>query len=151
MAEMTSSKPYFVEAVYKWIVDNHKTPFIEVDATLPNVSVPPKFIKGGKIVLNINPAAVNRFEMNNEAISFEARFDHKVLPLYVPIYAINAIFAAENGQGMSFPPESEIYDMPEEIISEISQEISTEGTSPVKEVSSSSPPKKDKPKLTLVE
>jgi len=150
MTEMTSTKPYFVRAIYQWILDNRQTPYIEVNAVLPHVSVPPRYIKDDKIVLDINPSAVNKFYMGLDAISFEARFDNKVLPLYVPIYAINAIFAAENGQGMSFPPESDIYNLSEETILETSSDITTEGTSSIKQTISP-PPKKDKPKLTLVE
>ncbi len=32
---MTSNKPYFIRAIYDWIVDNDFTPYILVNATLP--------------------------------------------------------------------------------------------------------------------
>ena len=48
---MTPRRPYFIRAMYEWISDNNFTPYIAVDAELPDVSVPQKYIKDGKILL----------------------------------------------------------------------------------------------------
>ena len=40
-------------------------------------------------------------------VSFSARFSGVVENIYIPIHAIKAIYASENGQGLVFP-ESEI-------------------------------------------
>jgi stringent starvation protein B len=146
MAEMSSSKPYFVRAIYQWIVDNNKTPFIEVRATLPGVAVPARYVKEGKIILNISREATNLLEMTNDAITFEARFDHKVYPINVPIYAIEAIFAAENGQGMSFPEEPlELRKEKEFILAADENKPSSKIESKEKETTS-----KKRPKLKLI-
>ncbi len=102
---MTSSRPYLLRALLDWISDNALTAHLLVDATRPDVSVPAQFIQDGKITLNIGPSAVQGLEMGNEAISFSARFAGKPMQVYVPVGAVLAIFARENGQGMMFGNE----------------------------------------------
>lgn len=103
--KMTPSKPYFIRALYDWIVDNDCTPYIAVDATLPYVEVPTQFINEGKIILNILPSAVNHLLLGDEWISFSARFGGVPEEISIPIGAVIAIYAQENGQGMGFEPE----------------------------------------------
>lgn len=102
---MTSSRPYLLRALLDWISDNALTAHLLVDATRPGVNVPAQFVQDGKITLNIGPAAVQGLEMGNEAISFSARFAGKPMQVYVPVGAVLAIFARENGQGMMFGNE----------------------------------------------
>lgn len=144
---MTSTKPYLVRALYDWIVDNNLTPYIEVNASLKNVGVPPQYVKNGVIVLNIAPLVVNKFVLGKEALSFEARFEKGVLPIYVPIYAINAIYAKENGRGMIFPPEEAEF----ESESGGKSESVTKSRTETSKTTSKTPAKKGKPQLKLVE
>lgn len=109
---MTSSRPYLIRALYEWIVDNYLTPHLLVNAQMPNVSVPEQYVKEGRIVLNVGPSAVEDLLMANEAISFSARFNEGVQELYVPVGAILAIYASENGRGMFFSEEDESEDEP---------------------------------------
>jgi len=102
---MNSSRPYLLRALLEWISDNGLTAYLVVDATLPGVEVPAQFIQDGKITLNIGPSAVQRLEMGNEAISFSARFAGRPMQVYVPVGAVLAIYARENGQGMMFGNE----------------------------------------------
>lgn len=99
---MNSSRPYMLRALHEWIVDNECTPYILVDANYPQVKVPPGHATDGQIVLNTAPTAVRYFEIDNQAVSFEARFSGAPFSLYVPIAAVLAIYARENGQGMFF-------------------------------------------------
>lgn len=102
---MSSNRPYLLRAMYQWISDNGLTPYLLVDAGQPQVRVPVHTIKDGQVVLNIAMRAVSELELANDAIRFMARFggvSHQVL---VPIAAVLAIYAHENGQGMMFPPE----------------------------------------------
>lgn len=103
---MTSNRPYLVRALYDWIVDNELTPHVLVDAEFPNVKVPSHAVRQGKVVLNVGPNAVRDLVMDNEQLSFSARFGGQAFLVYVPIAAIQAIYARENGQGMMFAPES---------------------------------------------
>lgn len=105
MNDMTPNRPYLLRAFYEWILDNEYTPHLVVDALLPHVTVPEQFVKDGKIVLNIAPSAVTAFDMDNEAVSFNARFSGAPFQVYIPIYAVEAIYARENGAGTMFPAE----------------------------------------------
>lgn len=105
ITEMTSSRPYLLRALNEWICDNGLTPHIVVDAKVENVVVPQEYVEAGKIVLNISPIAVTALAMENDYISFSARFSGKAKEIYIPVTAIIAIYAKENGQGMVFTDE----------------------------------------------
>lgn len=109
---MTSSRPYLLRAIYEWLIDNRLTPYIMVDALLPHVEVPERFVEDGKIVLNIEPQAVMRLQLGNEALEFDARFSGISQHIYVPIRAVKAIYAFENGRGMVFSEEDNAGDPP---------------------------------------
>jgi stringent starvation protein B len=98
---MVSTKPYFVRAIFEWCVDQGLTPYISV-AVGPATRVPREFVRDGQIVLNIGPDATNQLLLGNEEITFQARFNGVAFPVVVPIDAVAAVFAKENGQGMSF-------------------------------------------------
>jgi len=102
---MNSSRPYLVRALYEWIVDNDCTPHLLVNADYAEVRVPPGYANDGQIVLNASPSAVRDLHMDNEAVSFNGRFGGVAYNLYVPVSAILAIYARENGQGMVFDNE----------------------------------------------
>ncbi|MFY9973656.1 MAG: ClpXP protease specificity-enhancing factor SspB, partial [Chromatiaceae bacterium] len=57
-ADLTSTRPYLVRALYEWILDNDLTPHLLVDAEYPGTQVPAEFVQDGQIVLNIAPSAV---------------------------------------------------------------------------------------------
>lgn len=97
---MTSNRPYLLRAVHEWICDNGLTPHIVVDAGKPGVQVPPQTVNEGRVVLNLAPRAVAQLEIGNDAITFMARFGGVSQPVSVPVAAVQAIYARENGQGM---------------------------------------------------
>ena len=102
---MTSSRPYIARAFYDWILDNDCTPHILVDATRKGVEVPGEYVKDGQIVLNISPTAVRALHMGNDVVTFDGRFGGEALTIVVPLDALMAIYARENGQGMVFEVE----------------------------------------------
>lgn len=99
---MTSSRPYLMRAVYEWIVDNNMTPYMLVNAELPDVYVPQEHVNNGKIILNIAPEAVQNLDIAKDEVDFHARFGGKPMNVRVPISAALAIYARENGRGMVF-------------------------------------------------
>lgn len=107
MSQMTSNRPYLVRALYDWICDNGLTPYLLVDAASSGVRVPPQAVKDGRVVLNIAPRAVNQLQLADDMVSFQARFSGVPMLVLVPMPAILAIYAMENGQGMLFPAEEE--------------------------------------------
>lgn len=104
---MTPSRPYLIRALYEWIVDNHCTPHLLVDARLPGVQVPPGFVHEGRIILNVAPLAVKGLTLGNDLISFSARFGSVSHSIQLPVHAVLAIYARENGQGMMFREEGD--------------------------------------------
>jgi stringent starvation protein B len=109
---MSSSHPYLVRALYQWIVDNGLTPHLLVDATVTGVDVPQQYISKGKIILNIHPSSVREISLENDWISFSARFSGASRRVLFPVQAILAIYARENGQGMTFHKEGDGGDYP---------------------------------------
>lgn len=107
---MTSSRPYLIQAIYEWIVDNQLTPYIMVDATAPNVQVPAKYVIDNKIILNISMNATRNLIMNKEVIEFDARFNEAIWHMHIPVHAVQAVYAQENGRGMVFDEEEELID-----------------------------------------
>ncbi|HEY9032709.1 MAG TPA: ClpXP protease specificity-enhancing factor [Pseudomonadales bacterium] len=105
---MTPARPYLLRAVYQWIVDNHCTPYLAVDATVADVSVPQEYVEDGQITLNVSPTAVAQLHMDNDCVSFNARFAGTPRSVMVPMLAVIGIYARENGQGMAFPDEYEM-------------------------------------------
>jgi stringent starvation protein B len=104
---MTSTRPYLIRALYEWIEDNGLTPHILVDAEAPGVTVPKQHIREGQIVLNINPSAVRDLRLGNDWIEFSARFGGVARAIQIPVTAVLAIYARENGQGMAFGEEKD--------------------------------------------
>ncbi|WP_145500810.1 ClpXP protease specificity-enhancing factor [Yersinia bercovieri] len=109
MSDMSPRRPYLLRAFYEWLIDNQLTPHLVVDVTRPGVSVPMEFARDGQIVLNVAPRAVGNLELGNDGVSFNARFGGVPRQVIVPMAAIVAIYARENGSGTMFEPE-EAYD-----------------------------------------
>jgi stringent starvation protein B len=102
---MKSSRPYLIRALNDWVLDNDATPHLVVDAGMNGVQVPADYVSNGQIVLNISPSAVKELMLGDDAVSFTARFGGVPVSVYAPIYAVMAIYARENGQGMVFGQE----------------------------------------------
>ena len=105
MAQMSSSRPYLLQALFDWIVANDCTPYVLVDASVSGVDVPQQHVKDGQIVLNISPSAVTGFSINSDGLFFNARFGGIATDIFAPTSAIMGIYARENGQGMIFETE----------------------------------------------
>lgn len=126
MTKSASTKPYLVRAIYEWCVAEQFTPYLLVKAD-QNTLAPRAFIKDGKILLNLSPESIKDLLMGDEAITFTARFNGAPENLYLPISAVEGIYAKENGEGLFFEVKED-------------QEIGSKETK-------KSP---NKPKLTLV-
>jgi stringent starvation protein B len=105
--EPSSTKPYFLRAMYEWCLDNGFTPHLVV-AVNERTRVPQGYVKDGEIVLNINYSATKDLLIGNEAVTFSARFSGAPFDIYLPIEAVRGIFARENGQGMFFEAAEEM-------------------------------------------
>jgi stringent starvation protein B len=102
-----SSRPYLVRAIHEWIVDSGLTPHLLVDADQPGLEVPPSSIQEGRVVLNVSPTAVRDLLIDAEMVTFVARFGGVSQAVTVPMPAIEAVYARENGRGMMFPVDED--------------------------------------------
>ncbi len=122
--DMTPSRPYLLKAFFDWLLDNEMTPHLLVNARVPHVKVPMQYVQDGQIVLNISPNAVMAFTMDADAVSFNARFGGVPFQVYIPMAAVLAIHARENGVGTFFPPEPAY----EEWLKEADADVATTAT-----------------------
>lgn len=99
-----STKPYLIRAIYEWCADASFTPYLNVKVD-QNVRVPMEYVKNGEIVLSVSQQATRNLTIGNDLIQFSARFNGVSREISIPIYAVQAIFARENGRGVFFDPE----------------------------------------------
>ncbi|MCG9697514.1 ClpXP protease specificity-enhancing factor [Shewanella sp. Isolate11] len=133
MKPMTPNRPYLLQAYYDWLMDNELTPHVVVDAYVPGTQVPQQYVKDGQIVLNITSSAVGNLQIGHDFIEFNARFGGVPQQVVLPMAAIVAIYARENGAGTVFDQEEAYEVEPEEaglsVVEEPSIEESTESKS----------------------
>lgn len=98
-------KPYLIRAFYEWTVDNGQTPYI-VAKPGAYARVPRQYVKDEHIVLDIGPEATAALHMDNDGISFKARFDGKPMDVYLPIENIAGIYPQELGPEEMMPFET---------------------------------------------
>jgi stringent starvation protein B len=116
---MISTKPYLLRAIFEWAEDNNYTPQVLVNAEIAGVEVPRNHVVDGQIVLNISSSAVRLHVMDNESLSFSARFGGVEQDIFLPIDAILAIFARENSQGIFFEDIDSSGDDPDSKLSSV--------------------------------
>lgn len=100
--DTTPTRPYLIRALYEWCTDNGLTPYVAVMVD-DTVKVPKEYVKNNEIVLNISFDATSSLSLGNDFIEFKARFAGTSREIVVPTNRVIAIYARENGQGMSFP------------------------------------------------
>ncbi|WP_074011801.1 ClpXP protease specificity-enhancing factor [Candidatus Sodalis sp. SoCistrobi] len=105
VTQLSPRRPYLLRAFYEWLLDNQLTPHLVVDVTVDGVMVPMEFARDGQIVLNIAPRAVANLALGNDDVQFNARFGGVPRQVVVPMAAVLAIYARENGAGTMFEPE----------------------------------------------
>ncbi|OWY37621.1 ClpXP protease specificity-enhancing factor [Xenophilus sp. AP218F] len=99
-----STKPYMIRALHQWCGDNGLTPYIVVWVN-DRTDVPREYVKNNEIVLNIAEAATKNLRIENDWLSFSARFGGMSRDIWVPIGNVMSIFARETGEGMGFEVE----------------------------------------------
>jgi stringent starvation protein B len=129
-----------MRALYEWCVDSGLTPYISVRVD-EFTRVPKQFIKDGQIVLNVGPGAVRDLHMDNEWVSFSARFGGVAHDILVPVGNVLAIYARETGDGMAFP-QTESGEAP----AMLELEESAQDQQPTTEQQEGKPPQPERPK-----
>ena len=103
--DMSPRRPHLLRAHYDWIIENELTSHLVVDVNIEGVQVPMEYAHDGQIVLNISSRAVDNLELTPYQVLFSASFGGIPRKVRVPMAAVMAIYARENGAGMMFEPE----------------------------------------------
>lgn len=98
---MVMLRAYLIEATYDWIIDHNLTPYLLIDTEYDDVVLPKTHIdEDGKILLNIDPEAIENFYCDDHFIRFDATFDGKIKALQIPVEAVLELYAGETSQGL---------------------------------------------------
>ncbi|WP_367680547.1 stringent starvation protein B [Candidatus Fukatsuia anoeciicola] len=98
-----SHRFYLLRTIYNWLISNKYTPYILVDTTQSHIQIPQKQTNDNRrIILNISTKAVENLKLGNTELNFQASFNHIPFHIKIPIKAVLAIYAQENGIGMEF-------------------------------------------------
>lgn len=97
-----SMKPYLLRAVHQWCTDQGHTPYLAVAVLGDRIRVPMEYVKDNEIVLNVSYNATRDMLIENDFITFSARFNGVPQDIVVPVGNVIALFARENGMGMNF-------------------------------------------------
>jgi stringent starvation protein B len=135
-----STKPYIIRAIYEWCADQGFTPYLTVVVDA-HTRVPREYVREGQITLNIGSDATHQLMIGNEEITFQARFNGAAFPVVIPVDAVAAVFARENGQGMAF-------DVSERTAASAGDVAEAEAALPAEPTTEPEPPKR--PHLTRI-
>lgn len=101
----TPKRPYLIRAMHEWLEDNELTAYIMVDATHADVVAPLDFAVDGRLVLAASYQATKDLHIDNDAISFAARFGGVSQDVWIPMAAVLGIYAKEDpSEGFFFDP-----------------------------------------------
>ena len=98
----TSNKPYLVRAIHRWCLDCDYTPHVLACSEYDGVEVPEQYVTDGQIVFNISQSATKDLKIDNDRLTFLANFGQKVVQITLPMASILAVYAYENGDGITF-------------------------------------------------
>ncbi|CUX97034.1 ClpXP protease specificity-enhancing factor [Candidatus Hoaglandella endobia] len=150
ITQLLPCRPYLLRAFYEWLLDNQLTPHLLVDITVDRVMVPIEFARNGQIVLNVAPHAVANLALDNDEVRFHASFGGIPRQVIVPIPALLAIYASENGAGMMFEPESASEQQALSVISSSDRSADTQAEAYEEDEQQLTPPRASQPLLRLV-
>lgn len=112
-------KPYLINAVLEYCRDTGTTPYVMV-AVDHACRVPEEYVRDGRIIFDVTDEAVNRLNISDEELTFQARFgeNNEIFDVVVPLNRIIAVTPLECQQ---FALQFEVTDSPEETSSKISE------------------------------
>ena len=103
---MTSLRPYLMQALIDWIIDNDCTPYAIIDCTVDGTQTLKEHATDGKLVLNLSAAATRNLLVDDRTVSVDCRFQGRAVHIEAPVGAVIAVYARENGKGMAFEAET---------------------------------------------
>ncbi len=107
-----SFKPYLLTALLDWCESEGYTPYMLVSVDEATV-VPREFVNpDNTIVLCVSAEATKDLVIDDEAVTFQARFGEHVRNIVVPLGRIAAIYPRENTDLVSYFPVLETKSAP---------------------------------------
>ncbi|CAH7407338.1 Stringent starvation protein B [Vibrio chagasii] len=95
---------FVLPAYLDWMEANSFTPHIIVDSKVKDTVVPMEYVNDdGFITLNVRTTAVAKFHIDQDILSFSARFSGVETDIYIPVSAIKGVIAKENGLAIPMP------------------------------------------------
>lgn len=125
-------KPYLLRAFYEYLTDQELTPYIHVYVN-KFTQVPMEYVKDQAITLNISVTASPDIQINNDFLTFNARFSGQIREIRIPLGHVLAIYAREETERiLSFPLQ--------EMTTENSAELDSKVVHKSKEKKTKAPP-----------
>lgn len=89
-------RPYLIRAVLEYCRDTGATPYVVVQVD-DYCQVPTEYVREGQIVFDVSDEAVHQFNIDDEAMTFQARFgeDNVIFEVYVPVNRISMVMPLE--------------------------------------------------------
>lgn len=151
MSMAISNKPYLVRAIHTWCLDCDYTPHVLAGTGYDGIEVPEEYITDGQIVFNVAPSATRDLKIDNNAVTFYANFGKKVIKVNLPMESIIAIYAYENGDGITFDEDEGNTDIEYSDVYPTVLETSSNPNIKLSETTSKkTTSKKGKPTLTII-
>lgn len=90
-------RPYLIRAVLEYCRDTGATPYVVVQVD-DYCRVPTEYVREGQIVFDVSDEAVHKFNIDDEAMTFQARFgeNNVIFDVYVPVNRISMVMPLEN-------------------------------------------------------
>ncbi len=102
---MTPKRPYLLRAMHEWLSDNELTPYLMVDTKHPDIVAPIEYAQDNVLVLNVGYAATKGLLIDNDYVSFSARFGGLAQEVWLPMACVQGIYAKEDHtHGLFFDP-----------------------------------------------
>lgn len=97
-------KPYLLQALLDWSEAQGYTPYMLVKVD-DYTEVPRDFLNSdGTIVFCVSSEATNKFCIEDDHVSFQARFGDRVQNIWIPMGRIAAVYPKENTDLVSYFP-----------------------------------------------
>lgn len=92
-AVVLNRSDFVFPALYEWIVQNDGSPYVVVNTMIDGVVADPsKIDPNGRITYNLSPGATQNLLIKDGFVSFDARFNGKIMSISFPCMAICVIF-----------------------------------------------------------
>ena len=97
MPTVRPMKPYLINAVLQYCRDTDCSPYLMV-AVDDCCSVPTEFVTDGRIIFDLSDEAIHNFTMDDDELSFQARFgeNNRIFTVVVPLNRIIAVTPLEH-------------------------------------------------------